>query len=40
MSHSEGLPPAIEVRLDEAGHLVHMEKAPEVNDLIERSVAN
>jgi pyruvate dehydrogenase E2 component (dihydrolipoamide acetyltransferase) len=41
VSHSEGLPGSIEVTvLDEAGHLVHMEKAAEVNELVERSVAH
>jgi pyruvate dehydrogenase E2 component (dihydrolipoamide acetyltransferase) len=38
--HSEGLPGSVKVAvLDEAGHLVHMEKAAEVNGLIERAVA-
>jgi pyruvate dehydrogenase E2 component (dihydrolipoamide acetyltransferase) len=37
--HSEGLPSKIHVhRLDDAGHMVHMEKAAEVNDLITRLV--
>jgi pyruvate dehydrogenase E2 component (dihydrolipoamide acetyltransferase) len=36
-THSEGLPAAISVTvIEEAGHLVHMEKSAEVNDLIER----
>lgn len=36
-AHSEGLPSRIEVTvLEAAGHLVHMEKAHEVNDLIGR----
>ena len=34
-SHAEGLPSSIRVHvLDGAGHMVHMEKAAEVNDLI------
>jgi pyruvate dehydrogenase E2 component (dihydrolipoamide acetyltransferase) len=38
-SHSEGLPSTVRVHvLDGAGHMVHMEKAAEVNDLIERFV--
>ncbi|HEX6014742.1 MAG TPA: acetoin dehydrogenase dihydrolipoyllysine-residue acetyltransferase subunit, partial [Geminicoccaceae bacterium] len=38
-SHAEGLPASVRVTvLDEAGHLVHMEKAAEVNGLIERAV--
>jgi pyruvate dehydrogenase E2 component (dihydrolipoamide acetyltransferase) len=33
--HTEGLPAGIRVHvLDSAGHMVHMEKATEVNDLI------
>jgi pyruvate dehydrogenase E2 component (dihydrolipoamide acetyltransferase) len=33
--HSEGLPNTIRVHvLDDAGHMVHMEKAAEVNELI------
>jgi pyruvate dehydrogenase E2 component (dihydrolipoamide acetyltransferase) len=37
--HSEGLPSKIHVhRLDDAGHMVHMEKAAEVNNLITRLV--
>ena len=37
--HSEGLPNAIRVHVfDNAGHMVHMEKATEVNDLIRRMV--
>jgi pyruvate dehydrogenase E2 component (dihydrolipoamide acetyltransferase) len=37
VSHSEGLPPSVRVHvLAAAGHMVHMEKAAEVNDLIER----
>jgi pyruvate dehydrogenase E2 component (dihydrolipoamide acetyltransferase) len=40
VAHSNGLPPAIKVVvLDHAGHLVHMEKAHEVNDLIAGFVA-
>ena len=40
VSHSQGLPAAVKVTvLDGAGHLVHMEKAAEVNDLIARLVA-
>ena len=36
VSHSEGLPPSVRVHvLDAAGHMVHMEKAAGVNDLIE-----
>jgi pyruvate dehydrogenase E2 component (dihydrolipoamide acetyltransferase) len=39
VGHSNGLPPAVKVVvLDHAGHLVHMEKAHEVNDLIARFV--
>jgi len=39
VSHAEGLPSSIRVHsLDGAGHMVHMEKAAEVNDLIERFV--
>ena len=34
--HAEGLPPAIKVaRFPDAGHIVHMEKAGEVNAAIE-----
>ena len=34
--HSEGLPEAVQVHLfDDAGHMVHMEKAAEVNTLID-----
>ncbi len=37
--HSEDLPSRIQVRVfDDAGHMVHMEKAAEVNQLIERFV--
>jgi pyruvate dehydrogenase E2 component (dihydrolipoamide acetyltransferase) len=37
--HAEGLSPKVHVHvLDGAGHMVHMEKAAEVNDLIERFV--
>ena len=40
VSHSQGLPAAVKVTvIDGAGHLVHMEKAAEVNDLIARSIA-
>jgi pyruvate dehydrogenase E2 component (dihydrolipoamide acetyltransferase) len=39
VSHAEGLPPSVKVTvLDAAGHLVHMEKAGEVNALIMRFV--
>jgi pyruvate dehydrogenase E2 component (dihydrolipoamide acetyltransferase) len=39
VSHSEGLPPGVRVHvLEAAGHMVHMEQAAEVNDLIERFV--
>jgi pyruvate dehydrogenase E2 component (dihydrolipoamide acetyltransferase) len=39
VGHSEGLPSRIQVRVfDDAGHMVHMEKAAEVNQLIERFV--
>jgi pyruvate dehydrogenase E2 component (dihydrolipoamide acetyltransferase) len=39
VGHSEGLPARIQVRVfDDAGHMVHMEKAAEVNQLIERFV--
>jgi pyruvate dehydrogenase E2 component (dihydrolipoamide acetyltransferase) len=39
-SHSEGLPSSVKVTvLDAAGHLVHMEKAGEVNALIARFVS-
>ena len=39
-SHAEGLPASVPVHvLDDAGHMVHMEKAAEVNDLIKRFVA-
>jgi pyruvate dehydrogenase E2 component (dihydrolipoamide acetyltransferase) len=38
--HSEGLPSSIRVHVfDDAGHMVHMEKAAEVNDLIKDFVA-
>jgi pyruvate dehydrogenase E2 component (dihydrolipoamide acetyltransferase) len=38
-SHAQGLPGGIKVSvLEGAGHLVHMEKAHEVNELIERSI--
>jgi pyruvate dehydrogenase E2 component (dihydrolipoamide acetyltransferase) len=37
--HSEGLPSRVQVQVfDDAGHMVHMEKAAEVNQLIERFV--
>jgi pyruvate dehydrogenase E2 component (dihydrolipoamide acetyltransferase) len=40
VSHSQGLPASVKVSVIEgAGHLVHMEKAGEVNDLIARHVA-
>jgi pyruvate dehydrogenase E2 component (dihydrolipoamide acetyltransferase) len=36
VGHGEGLPPGVRVHvLEAAGHMVHMEKAAEVNDLIE-----
>jgi pyruvate dehydrogenase E2 component (dihydrolipoamide acetyltransferase) len=39
VSHSEDLPSRVQVRVfDDAGHMVHMEKAAEVNQLIERFV--
>jgi pyruvate dehydrogenase E2 component (dihydrolipoamide acetyltransferase) len=39
-SHAEGLPASIPVQVfDDAGHMVHMEKATEVNDLLKRFVA-
>jgi pyruvate dehydrogenase E2 component (dihydrolipoamide acetyltransferase) len=39
VGHSAGLPSGVAVHvLDGAGHMVHMEKAAEVNDLIERFV--
>jgi pyruvate dehydrogenase E2 component (dihydrolipoamide acetyltransferase) len=39
VGHSEGLPAAVGVTvLDRAGHLVHMEKAAEVNSLIQGRV--
>ena len=39
VGHSEGLPSRIQVRVfDDAGHMVHMEKAADVNQLIERFV--
>jgi pyruvate dehydrogenase E2 component (dihydrolipoamide acetyltransferase) len=39
VGHSDGLPSRIQVRVfDDAGHMVHMEKAAEVNQLIERFV--
>jgi pyruvate dehydrogenase E2 component (dihydrolipoamide acetyltransferase) len=39
VSHCEGLPPGVRVHvLEAAGHMVHMEKAAEVNDLIERFI--
>jgi pyruvate dehydrogenase E2 component (dihydrolipoamide acetyltransferase) len=38
-SHSDGLPAKVAVHvLEGAGHMVHMEKAPEVNDLIKSFV--
>jgi len=38
-SHAEGLPASIPVRVfDDAGHMVHMEKAAEVNQLIKALV--
>jgi len=39
--HSEGLPDSIRVHVfDDAGHMVHMEKAAEVNDLIQRFIGD
>ena len=39
VSHSEDLPSRVQVHVfDDAGHMVHMEKAAEVNQLIERFV--
>jgi pyruvate dehydrogenase E2 component (dihydrolipoyllysine-residue acetyltransferase) len=39
-SHAEGLPVTIPVHVfDDAGHMVHMEKAPEVSQLIKALVA-
>jgi pyruvate dehydrogenase E2 component (dihydrolipoamide acetyltransferase) len=39
VGHSDGLPSRVQVHvLDHAGHMVHMEQAAEVNDLIERFV--
>jgi pyruvate dehydrogenase E2 component (dihydrolipoamide acetyltransferase) len=39
VTHAEGLPPKLHVHLlDGAGHMVHMEKAAEVNQLIEALV--
>jgi pyruvate dehydrogenase E2 component (dihydrolipoamide acetyltransferase) len=39
VSHSEGLPSRVRVEVfDDAGHMVHMEKAADVNQLIERFV--
>ena len=39
VGHAEGLPASIRVHvLDDAGHMVHMEKAAEVNDLIKSFV--
>jgi pyruvate dehydrogenase E2 component (dihydrolipoamide acetyltransferase) len=39
-SHAEGLPTSVPVHVfDDAGHMVHMEKAAEVNDLVKRFVA-
>jgi pyruvate dehydrogenase E2 component (dihydrolipoamide acetyltransferase) len=39
VGHSEGLPSRVHVHVfDDAGHMVHMEKAAEVNQLIERFV--
>jgi pyruvate dehydrogenase E2 component (dihydrolipoamide acetyltransferase) len=39
-AHAEGLPASIKVTvLDDTGHLAHMERAHEVNDLIEEAVA-
>ena len=40
VSHSQGLPASVQVTvIDGAGHLVHMEKAAEVNELIKAQVA-
>jgi pyruvate dehydrogenase E2 component (dihydrolipoamide acetyltransferase) len=39
VSHGEGLPAGVRVHVfDDAGHMVHMEKAAEVNDLIKSFV--
>jgi pyruvate dehydrogenase E2 component (dihydrolipoamide acetyltransferase) len=39
-SHAEGLPASVLMHVfDDAGHMVHMEKAAEVNDLLKRFVA-
>jgi pyruvate dehydrogenase E2 component (dihydrolipoamide acetyltransferase) len=39
-SHAGGLPTSVPVHVfDDAGHMVHMEKAAEVNDLVKRFVA-
>jgi pyruvate dehydrogenase E2 component (dihydrolipoamide acetyltransferase) len=39
-SHAGGLPASVPVHVfDDAGHMVHMEKAAEVNDLVKRFVA-
>ena len=39
-AHAEGLPTSIKVHvLDDAGHMVHMEKAAEVNQLVKELVA-
>ncbi|MFL5335742.1 MAG: acetoin dehydrogenase dihydrolipoyllysine-residue acetyltransferase subunit [Geminicoccaceae bacterium] len=39
VAHSEGLPASIKLTvLDNAGHLVHMEKAAEVNAMVEKHV--
>jgi pyruvate dehydrogenase E2 component (dihydrolipoamide acetyltransferase) len=39
-SHAEGLPATVPMHVfDDAGHMVHMEKAAEVNDLVKRFVA-
>jgi pyruvate dehydrogenase E2 component (dihydrolipoamide acetyltransferase) len=41
VSHSEGLPESVQVHVfEEAGHMVHMEKAAEVNTLIDAFLAN
>ena len=41
VGHTEGLPASIKVTvLDDAGHLVHMEKAAEVNQLIKAPVGS
>lgn len=41
VAHAEGLPGKVQVHvLEHAGHLVHMEKAHEVNDLIETMVGS